>query len=265
MGVPQPAPAVIFGTTAAEAARRLPLFRTATKCVDSVIDRSRTPGQIKIMTVNPIPQQRRYGRDEILADGIVHGVAIAAALFGGGYLFGRVLGGGFADITALLVYICALLAMLGFSAAYNLTPISPVKWVLRRFDHSAIYLMIAGTYTPLLIHLPNQMLATALATVVWTGALIGIFIKVRFPGRFDGLAVITYLALGWVGVFALSSFASVLPTVTMILIALGGLLYSAGVPFYLWERLKYQNAIWHVFVVAAAACHFVAIAWLYLS
>ena len=216
------------------------------------------------MTVNPIPHQRRYGPDELWADGIVHGVAIAAALLGGIYLFVQALGKEPADVAALAVYVLALLAMLGFSAAYNLAPISPVKWVLRRFDHSAIYLMIAGTYTPLLLRLPDATLAATLATIVWVGAAIGIFIKVRFPGRYDGLAVITYLALGWVGIFAISSFIVVLPKVTMMLIGIGGLLYSAGVPFYLWERLKYQNAIWHVFVVAAAACHFCAIAWLYL-
>lgn len=217
------------------------------------------------MTANPVPHQRSYGRDELLADGIIHFVAIAAALFGGGYLFGQALGTGAASVGALLVYVAALIAMLGFSAAYNLVPPSPLKWILRRLDHSAIYLMIAGTYTPLLLQLPNAALAATLATVVWAGAAVGIALKVLLPGRFDNLAIVTYLALGWVGIFAASSFAVVLPTATMVLIAVGGFLYSAGVPFYLWERLKYQNAIWHTFVVAAATCHFIAIAWLYLS
>jgi hemolysin III len=154
--------------------------------------------------------------------------------------------------------------MLGSSAAYNLSPVSPTKWILRRFDHSAIYMMIAATYTPLLIRLPDNRLALVLAAIVWIGAAIGVLIKVFLPGRFDKLAVAMYLALGWVGIFAASSFFAVLPRMTMLLIITGGLLYSAGVPFYLWEKLKFQNVIWHVFVVAAAATHFVAIAILHL-
>jgi hemolysin III len=214
--------------------------------------------------VHTIPQQRVYARDEIIVDGIVHGAAIFAALCGGVFLLKRVLQSAPEEILALGTYFLALLAMLGFSAAYNMTPISPTKWFLRRFDHSAIYVMIAGTYTPLLLQLPDTRLAILLASIVWVGALAGVALKVFMPGRYDGLAIIAYLALGWVGIFAASSFVAVLPKITMLLIVVGGLLYSAGVPFYLWERLKFQNAIWHVFVAAAAATHFVAIAALYV-
>jgi hemolysin III len=217
------------------------------------------------MSKNPIPNQRAYARDELLADAIVHGGALVASLFGGGFILAHALGAGGAKVAALVVYVLALVAMLGFSAAYNLTPASPAKWILRRFDHSAIYLMIAGTYTPLLLQLPDTMLAMTLAAIVWGGALAGVVMKVLLPGRFDTLAIGIYLALGWVGVFAAKSFAGVLPLLTMVLIAVGGLLYSAGVPFYLWEKLKFQNAIWHGFVVAAATCHFIAIAWLYVG
>lgn len=216
------------------------------------------------MTVNPIPHQRRYGPDELWADGIIHALAILAALAGGVYLFWQASVSDTGYLASLVIYVVSLLAMLGCSAAYNLAPISPTKWLLRRLDHSAIYLLIAATYTPLLMRLTNATLAATLATVVWLGAAIGIFMKVKFPGRYDGLAVITYLALGWVGIFAISSFIVVLPGASLALLVGGGILYSVGVPFYLWQRLKYQNAIWHGFVVAAAACHFVAIAWLYL-
>ncbi|MBL8789239.1 MAG: hemolysin III family protein [Rhizobiales bacterium] len=215
------------------------------------------------MVANPIPNQRPYDRTELLADAIVHGGALAAALFGGGYMLAQSLVHDGAKIAALVVYVLSLVAMLGFSAAYNLTPASPVKWILRRFDHSAIYLMIAGTYTPVLLQLPHG-LSLLLACVVWGGALAGIALKVFLPGRFDMLAIVIYLALGWVGILAGKTLVQSLPAVTLILIAVGGLIYSAGVPFYLWERLKFQNAIWHGFVVAAAACHFIGIAALYL-
>jgi channel protein (hemolysin III family) len=163
------------------------------------------------MTRNPIPNQRAYARDELLADAIIHGGAILAALIGGGFILAQSIGVGGAKVAALIVYVLALIAMLGFSAAYNLTPASPAKWILRRFDHSAIYIMIAGTYTPLLLQLPDTTLAAALAAVVWGGAIAGVIMKVLLPGRFDNLAIGIYLALGWVGIFAAKSFAGALP------------------------------------------------------
>jgi hemolysin III len=209
------------------------------------------------------PEQRVYARDEVIVDGIVHATAIAAAVIAGVSLLVQNFDIDPGRFAGLLIYLAGLIVMLGCSAAYNLTPVSPLKWFLRRFDHSAIYVMIAGTYTPLLLLLPNASLATGLAVIIWLGAAIGVALKLCWPGRRDGLAVIAYLALGWVGVFAATSFIAVLPVATMALIFVGGLLYTAGVPFYLWESLKFQNAIWHVFVVAAAAAHFVAIALLY--
>jgi hemolysin III len=216
------------------------------------------------MTQNPLPNQRPYGRDELLADAIIHGGALTAALFGAGFVMAEAWQAGAVKVGGLLLYVLALVAMLGFSAAYNLTPPSRVKWILRRFDHSAIYLLIAGTYTPLLLQLRDTGLAGILAVIIWGGAALGITVKVLKPGRYDGLAVIIYMALGWVGVFAASEFISVLPPATVVLIAVGGLIYSAGVPFHLWERLKFQNAIWHGFVATAATCHFIGIAYLYV-
>jgi hemolysin III len=209
-------------------------------------------------------KHRIYAPDEILADAVVHGVAIIAAAFGSFSLFRHGIPGGGPKLAALVIYLLALLTMLGASAAYNLTPVSPLKWLLRRFDHSVIYVMIAGTYTPLLVQLQNADLALLLGAIVWLGAGVGVVLKVLMPGRYDGLAVIAYLALGWVGIFALPSFIAVLPKITMVFIVVGGLLYTAGVPFYLWEKLKFQNVIWHMFVVAAAAAHFMAIASLYV-
>jgi hemolysin III len=209
-------------------------------------------------------QNRVYARDEIVLDGVVHATAIIAAIVGSVYVLAQSADSDRGKFAGLVIYIAALLTMLGCSAAYNLSPVSPTKWLLRRFDHSAIYVMIAATYTPLLLWLPDQQLAMLLAAIVWIGAAIGVSIKIFLPGRYDKLAVAMYLALGWVGIFAASSFFAVLPRMIMLLVIAGGLLYSAGVPFYLWEKLKFQNVIWHVFVMVAAATHFAAIALLYL-
>ena len=199
-----------------------------------------------------------YTRNEIRADALVHGAGIIAALVGSIALLAH------AGVSwGLSAYLFGLIVMLACSAAYNLTPPSQLKWILRRFDHSAIFLLIAGTYTPLLPFLPDAAQGWTLGIVTWLGALFGIAMKFIFPGRFDRLAILVYLALGWVGATAAGAFMQVLSPQVLNLIIAGGLLYTAGVIFYVWESLKYHNVIWHGFVAAAAACHFAAIALLY--
>lgn len=201
---------------------------------------------------------RGYSPGEIRADALVHGVAIVGALLGGIALLAHV---GMSWVLAS--YLFGLMAALIFSAAYNLTPPSQLKWILRRFDHSAIYVLIAGTYTPLLPFLPDATQSWTLGLVTWLGAAFGVVVKFAFPGRFDRLAILAYLALGWVGVTAAGAFVQVLPPSVISLIIAGGVLYTAGVIFHIWERLKFHNAIWHSLVTIAAACHFAAITLLY--
>ena len=199
-----------------------------------------------------------YTRCEIQADALVHGAGILAALAGSIVLLAH------AGVSwVLAAYLFGLLVMLACSAAYNLTPPSQLKWILRRFDHSAIFLLIAGTYTPLLPFLPDAAQSWTLGIVTWLGAAFGIAIKFIFPGRFDRLAILVYLALGWVGITAAGAFMQVLQPLVINLIIAGGILYTAGVIFHIWESLKFHNAIWHGFVASAAACHFAAIALLY--
>jgi hemolysin III len=201
-----------------------------------------------------------YTPAEILADGIVHALGIGLGVLGAIILvvWAPTSLGTFA-LTAVLVYATALLAMFGISAAYNMWPVSPTKWLLRRFDHSAIYLMIAGTYTPLVSQLKASSETIGLLIGVWTVALIGAALKLLLPGRFDGLSVVLYLLLGWSVVVFYDSVLPALPSSALLLLALGGLLYSGGVAFHVWRSLRFQNAIWHAFVLVAAACHWGAI------
>ena len=202
--------------------------------------------------------RRIYSPGESWADALVHGFGIVAALLGSITLLAH------AGASWVLVsYLFGLMTMLMCSAAYNLTPSSHLKWILRRLDHSAIYVLIAGTYTPLLPFLPDVSQGWTLGMVTWIGAAFGIAMKLVFPGRFDRFAILVYLALGWVGVTAASSFVQVLPSAVISLIVIGGLLYTAGVIFHVWENMKFHNAIWHSFVIVAAACHFAAISLLY--
>src|SRR5271166_2751060 len=137
---------------------------------------------------HPRHLKRPYGHGELVADGLVHVAAILAGIVGMTTLFRLVaIRGGIAEGLAIAVYAAGFFSMFGFSLAYNMTPPSPLKWLLRRFDHSSIYLMIAGTYTPLLYQLQSRTWAWALAIVVWVGAIAGVVLKVALPGRFDRL------------------------------------------------------------------------------
>ena len=142
-----------------------------------------------------------YDRAELIADGIVHGIGVFCGLIAATVLI--VLAAVFAsalEIVAVSVYVAGLLAMLVFSAAYNLWPVSRAKWLLRRFDHSAIYVLIAATYTPFIMQLKDSVFAMALLAGVWCVAVVGIVLKLVLPGRFDRLSVGLYLAMGWSGI-----------------------------------------------------------------
>jgi hemolysin III len=201
-----------------------------------------------------------YDRAELIADGVVHGIGVFFGLIAATVLI--VLAAVFAsafEIVSVSVYAAGLLAMLGFSAAYNLWPVSRRKWLLRRFDHSAIYILIAATYTPVFAQLEDRVFAVSLLTGVWSVAAVGIVLKLFFPGRFDGISVGLYLAMGWSGLIAYNAGLSSLPQLALWLIVAGGLLYSFGVIFHAWQRLRFQNAIWHGFVLLGAACHYTAV------
>jgi hemolysin III len=164
-----------------------------------------------------------------------------------------------ADMPSIVIYTIGLLSMLGFSAAYNTWPISRAKWVLRRFDHSAIYVMIAGTYTAFIGQMRGDFVSIGLLIGVWLTAVVGVTLKLLLPGRFDRLAVILYLILGWSGAVAYEPVVIALPNLSIWLLVAGGALYSAGVVFHGWQSLRFQNAIWHGFVLVAACCHYSAI------
>ena len=207
----------------------------------------------------PAAAGRDYDRAEVRLDAVVHGVGLVLGIVGTAVLIAFTLRSpAVGDLPVAIVYTTGLLAMLGFSAAYNLWPVSRIEWLLRRFDHSAIYLLIASTYTPFITQMENGLLATTLLAGVWTVAAVGIVLKLALPGRFDRFSIVLYLALSWSGV-AMYEVIAALPASTLWLLGAGGLLYSFGVVFHLWESLRFQNAIWHAFVVLAAACHYTAV------
>lgn len=200
-----------------------------------------------------------YDRAELIADGIVHAVGLSLGLAGAIAIIIIAADSAQAATLSIVIYTIGLLSMLGFSAAYNMWPISRRKWVLRRFDHSAIYVMIAATYTPFIAQLKTDIIASGLLVAVWFTAGLGVSFKLLLPGRFDRLAIVVYLLLGWSGVIAYEQIAAALPSLSIWLLAAGGALYSIGIIFHGWRNLRFHNTIWHGFVLIAACCHYTAI------
>src|SRR5262245_61542831 len=201
-----------------------------------------------------------YEPAELIADGFVHAAALGLATIGLIPLLSAASRLPSAlECASIWVYSVGLLTTLGFSAAYNLWPLSPRKWFLRRCAQSGVYVMIAATYTPFVVHGKVAMVLDGFPIVLWAVPFAGILPKSTFDARFGYRAVLPYLLFGWFGIFFYAPVWSSLPATAIWPIIAGGALYLLGVIFYLWQHLPYQSAIWHGFVVAAAACHYKAI------
>lgn len=208
----------------------------------------------------PFRGRFQYSRAELIADGVVHAVGIVLAIAAGSALLALSLfRTGPGEYIAAVFYVISLLTVLSVSLAYNLWPMTPAKWILRRFDHAAIYLLIAASYTPFLAQIDDVALGGSMIALVWGAAVAGMMIKMLLPGRYDRLAVVFYLAIGWSGVVILRPLLDTLPSSALWLLLAGGIVYSCGVIFFAWHRLRFQNAVWHGFVVVGAGLHFAAV------
>ena len=202
----------------------------------------------------------RASDNEILADHIVHVLGIASGVVAAVLLLGWAATTLPATATAALAIYCAgLVAMLCCSGAYHMIPAPTWKATLRRLDHAAIFLKIAGTYTPFALVKMGGTAGLWLFVGVWAVALLGAAAKLLLAAQWDRLAIGVYLALGWSGVATLQPLASSIAPTALVLLGVGGLLYSIGVIFFVWRGLRYQNAIWHLFVLLGTACHFGAV------
>ena len=203
---------------------------------------------------------RTYGHGELVADRCVHCAGLVAGLIGSLVLIveaaerERAL-----TVVSVVVYGVGLLGMISASALYNSAADSPRKEWFRRLDHAGIFLMIAGTYTPFALVRMGGAWGFGIAAFVWLVAVGGIALKLVSPHRLEGYSTALYLALGWVILVAPGPFFAAVPLPAIILLAVGALLYMTGIVFHLWHRLPYHNAVWHGFVLSAAACHWLAV------
>ena len=202
----------------------------------------------------------QYRASELAVDRIIHLIGILAGVVGSAILVG--IAAGVADrptLSACLVYSLWLLAMLGCSAAYHLASNAPRRKFLRQLDHAAIFLMIAGTYTPFTTCRLHGVWAIGITAAVWTGAVIGAVMKLICPRRVERVSIVAYLALGWIILVGVRPMLGSVDALTALLIGVGGVLYSVGVGFHLWRALPFHNALWHSLVLVAASCHYAAI------
>lgn len=206
-----------------------------------------------------VPNRKPPTKAELIADGVVHGVGLTAGMVGTLVLLIVATAYGEArHVIAAAVYAFGLLAMLSCSAAYNLLRDHPRRGILRGLDHSAIYVMIAGSYTPFLTTLKDAWVV-GLTASMWVLAGIGILIKMALPNVNEAVSISFYLALGWMGIIAFWPLTETLGQTTLTLLAVGGVIYSVGVIFHVVEKIPFNNAIWHTFVLGAAVIHYIAV------
>ena len=148
---------------------------------------------------------------------------------------------------------------LSFSAAYHFHHASARGELLRRLDHAAIFVMIAGTYTPFTVGILNGAAALWSTGSMWAAALAGAAVKWAYPRRFEWISIVCYLAMGWAAVIFMRPLLAALDRPTLTLIVIGGVVYSIGAGIHSWRRLPFHDAIWHALVLIAAGCHYAAI------
>ncbi|MCO5191100.1 MAG: hemolysin III family protein [Anaerolineae bacterium] len=202
-----------------------------------------------------------YTRGEEIANASTHGLGVVLAAVGLVTL--TVMAARYGStwhVVSFTVYGSTLLLLFLASTLYHTIQQPRVRHWMRVCDHSAIYLFIAGTYTPFLLVTMRNTTGLVLLIVVWTLAFLGIAFKTLFIGRFHKLETAGYVAMGWLCVLAFRQMVVNLPPGGLYWLFAGGIVYTVGVIFFMWESLPYNHAIWHLFVLVGSVCHFCAIA-----
>lgn len=201
-----------------------------------------------------------FTKREEIANAITHGVgvlvSIAALIL---LIVFASLYGTTAHVISFAIYGVTLVLMFTCSTLLHSFPSGKAKNVFEILDHSAIYLFIAGTYTPLMVIVVDGTIGWVLLSVVWVLAISGIVFKAFFVKRFIFLSTLLYIAMGWMVVFVLNPIASKVETTGLVLLVVGGVLYTVGTIFYVWRTFHYHHAVWHLFVLAASIVHFITI------
>jgi hemolysin III len=204
--------------------------------------------------MHPLPHR------EELVNALTHGVGVVAGLAGGAALITLAAVFGEArQIVAASIFVTALVLLYTASTLYHAVRHERIKSRLKIFDHCAIFVMIAGTYTPFTLISLEGSLGWTLFGVIWTMAVAGIVFKLFFTGRFQRLSTVMYVAMGWLVIVAIGPLAAALETWTLVWLFGGGVAYTVGTFFYHRPQIRYSHAIWHGFVLLGSVAHFVAV------
>ena len=201
-----------------------------------------------------------YTPAEELANTLTHGIGLALSVTGLAVLVTLTgLRAGVWEVTSTAIFGATLVLLYTSSTLYHCFRAEQVKRLLRKIDHAAIFLLIAGTYTPFLLVNLRGPWGWSLFGVIWVLAVAGVALKFWFTGRAKVLSTLLYLAMGWLVVIAFGPLQRAVPPAGLWLLVAGGLSYTLGTVFYLWRRLPYHHAVWHLFVLGGSVCHFFAV------
>ncbi len=201
-----------------------------------------------------------YSVQEEIANSVTHGVGAGLAIAGLAVLV--VLAVRYGDpwqIVSVSIFGASLVILYSASTLYHAVQQPRLKSVLRKLDHASIYLLIAGTYTPFLLISLRGPTGWTLLAVVWIMATLGVLWKMFFTGRFEVIATIVYILMGWMGVVAVRDMLANVPPAGILFLFAGGIVYTLGVIFYAIEKIPYNHAVWHLFVLGGSICHFAAV------
>lgn len=208
----------------------------------------------------PVTETPAYSLKEEIANSVTHGIGLVLAIAGLGVLlaFASRLGNAW-HVVSCTIFATALILQYTFSTLYHSIQLPRAKSIMRIFDHSAIFLLIAGTYTPFMLVNLRATWGWTFFAIVWTLALFGVLFQVSLLRHWEGLSLSLYIGMGWVVVFAFKPMLEAVAPGGLLLLLLGGLAYTSGVGFYCWKNLRYHHAIWHGFVLAGSILHFFAV------
>ncbi len=202
----------------------------------------------------------RYTIGEEIANSITHGLGAGLAIAGLVFLvYYSAVYGTIWHIVSCAIYGTTLVLLYTISTLYHSIPSPRFKSVMRILDHSAIFLLIAGTYTPFTLVSLRGPWGWSLLGVIWGAAILGILFQTALQKSWVSLTVALYVLMGWAIVVAVKPLLDVIPTEGFLLLLYGGLAYTLGTAFYIWKQMRFHHAIWHVFVLAGSAFHFFAV------
>ena len=219
----------------------------------------------KVWVINIVNKKNKYNQSliEEIGNSISHGFGFLLSIIGFIYLMIQISNGSnMWEIIGYTVYGFSLAILYFFSTVYHSLTNSRLKAIFRRLDHSAIYILIAGTYTPVILISLRSTWVIYLLPIIWLIAIIGIYMKIQFIHKYEKVSLWIYITMGWLALIAIKPLLIYLPLKSFVCIIAGGIIYTIGIAFYVRKKLPYHHVIWHIFVLIGSIFHYIGILYL---